>query len=384
MGSSLRRAGRWVLELLSSLKLTIVCLALAMIVVFVGTMAQVELGIHAAQARFFQSAFVWLPLGGFSVPVLPGGHLLGAVLLVNLITAHVRRFRLSWSKFGIHIIHGGLILMLVGGLLTDVLSVETQMRLDEGETKNYSEDARFTELVLVDETDPALEEVTAIPEARVRKGGVIEPNSLPFQVVVSEFFQNSRLTRAEPSAPPSPATEGVGAQVAVTRVPPASAQNERNLVSAYIQIVQGGQPLGTWLVSNALGAPQKFAADGKTWRIEMRQRRYYKPYSVTLLDFTHERYPGTTIPKDFSSQLRIVDPDASVNRETLVYMNNPLRYGGETYYQAGFDNNDKTTILQVVRNPGWKIPYISCVLVGIGMIAQFGFHLVNFSRRRTS
>ena len=45
-------------------------------------------------------------------------------------------------------------------------------------------------------------------------------------------------------------------------------------------------------------------------------------------------------------------------------MNQPLRYAGETFYQASFANDDRTSILQVVRNPGWLLPYIACAMVG--------------------
>jgi hypothetical protein len=48
-------------DLLTSLKLTIICLAAAMVLIFAGTLAQVHLGIHEAQQRYFQSFFVWWP-----------------------------------------------------------------------------------------------------------------------------------------------------------------------------------------------------------------------------------------------------------------------------------------------------------------------------------
>ena len=75
-------------------------------------------------------------------------------------------------------------------------------------------------------------------------------------------------------------------------------------------------------------------------------------------------------------------PDGVDDREVLIYMNNPLRYAGLTFYQAGFENDDKTTILQVVRNPSWTMPYIACTLMTLGLIIQFGIHLVAFIGRR--
>ncbi len=65
-----------------------------------------------------------------------------------------------------------------------------------------------------------------------------------------------------------------------------------------------------------------------------------------------------------------------------IYMNNPLRYAGLTFYRAGFGNDDKTTILQVVRNPSWTMPCIACTLMTLGLIIQFGIHLFAFIGRR--
>src|SRR3954467_8190450 len=163
------------IDLITSLKLTIVCLAAGMVLIFAGTISQVHLGIWEAQQRYFQSMFVWWPAegNGFKIPIFPGGHLIGAILLVNLIAAHAKRFRWAWRKFGIHLTHAGLIIMLAGGLFTDLFAVESHMRLAGGDTKNYSEDSRRMELAVIDTTDPELDQVTAIPEALLRRKRVI-------------------------------------------------------------------------------------------------------------------------------------------------------------------------------------------------------------------
>ena len=103
---------------------------------------------------------------------------------------------------------------------------------------------------------------------------------------------------------------------------------------------------------------------GTNWRCG--SQRFYKPFSLHLVEFKHDRYPGTDIPKNFSSRVRLQRPDTGEDREVLIYMNNPLRYAGETFYQASFDRDDQGTILQVVRNPSWLTPYFSCVLVAPG------------------
>jgi hypothetical protein len=62
-------------------------------------------------------------------------------------------------------------------------------------------------------------------------------------------------------------------------------------------------------------------------------------------------------------------------------MNHPLRYQGDTYYQSSFLESDSGTVLQVVRNPSYQAPYVACIIVGLGLIYQFTFHLAGFVRR---
>src|SRR5947199_10088225 len=116
--------------------------------------------------------------------------------------------------------------------------------------------------------------------------------------------------------------------------------------------------------------------------ITRRPARYYKPYSFTLAKVTHEKDAGTEIPKNFSSKVTLIDPERSVDRDVLIYMNHPLRYRGETFYQAGFQPDDSATILQVVHNPSFVAPYVACVIVAVGLLVQCGFHLLGFSRQR--
>src|SRR6476619_7635935 len=172
------------IDLITSLKLTIVCLGAAMALIFAGTIAQVHLGIWEAQQRYFQSLLIWWPAegNGFRIPIFPGGHLIGGVLLVNLIAAHVKRFRWTWRKFGIHLTHAGLIIMLAGGLFTDLFAVESHMRIGVGDTRNFSEAPRQMELAVIDTSDAEFDQVTAIPEAVLRRGGTIEHKSLPFRI----------------------------------------------------------------------------------------------------------------------------------------------------------------------------------------------------------
>ena len=39
---------------------------------------------------------------------------------------------------------------------------------------------------------------------------------------------------------------------------------------------------------------------------------------------------------------------------------------------------------QVVRNPGWLLPYIACIMMGAGLLLQFGSTLFKFINKRTA
>jgi len=115
---------------------------------------------------------------------------------------------------------------------------------------------------------------------------------------------------------------------------------------------------------------------GKTYRIAIRPTRYYLPFSLTLKDFKHDQYPGTDVPKNFSSLVYLNDLVSGENRDVLIYMNHPLRYGGKTFYQASFGKGDTLSVLQVVENPGWLLPYAACVMVAAGLLIHFLLQLI--------
>jgi hypothetical protein len=373
------------IKFFSSLRLTVVCLALAMVLIFAGTFAQVEFGLYKAQNDFFRSFLIyWTPRGSsWRIPVFPGGYLIGGVLLINLVSAHLSRLKFSRDKAGIWMVHAGLILLLLGQLLTDMLSVESTMHLREGEARNYSESERAAELVVMDTSDRDADKVVAIPQGLLLRRKEISSPELPFTVRVKRFFANSMVDNRKPdSSEPSAATENVGARATVRELPHVTAMDERDVPSAVVEIATPQGPLGTWLVSEYIEQPQLLTWNNRTYQLVLRPERHYRPFSIQLLNFTHKIYAGTDIPKAFSSRILLQRPDTGEKREVLVYMNNPLRYAGETYYQASFDRDDHGSVFQVVRNPGWLTPYVSCILVGLGLVVQFMSHLVPFLRRR--
>jgi hypothetical protein len=320
----------WLLKL-ASMEMAIASLSLLMAVIFVGTIAQARMGTFAAQQIYFNSFLVWADLGGVKIPVFPGGLLVGAVWMASLTAAFITRMRLSKRTVGIFISHAGLVLFLVGQFLTQRLAKESQMPIEVGQTVGYSENSRKAELVFKTSVDEKTDDVVAIPAGLLKPGPLSVPQ-LPFQIHVKSFFPNAELTMAQ-GQESSRATQGVGARVIAKPQAELLDDESVNNATALIDISEGGKSLGVWMASVALGSKQTFLAGGKEYEIEMRLARTYYPFSLTLKEFRHDRYPGTDIPKNFSSLVRIAHPAANEERDTLIYMNNPLRYEGKTFYQ---------------------------------------------------
>ena len=384
------------LQIFGSLKLTVILLSASMVLIFFGTIDQVEYGIWHTQKLYFESFVVawqypavW-PAGDqltwLRIPMF-GGYTIGGLMLINLTVAYIRRFSLKAAKLGLYAIHLGLMLLIVSELLTDLLAVESQMTVPENGRANYSQTIRENELVLIDRSHPEHDRVHALPTRLLKPGRTLDIPDTSLRARVINFYPNAQLVRA-PEAK-SPANRGVAAKMGVTAIPKAPDYSEKaiNTATAFIEILQGENSLGTWLLSNVLDErfpPQNVPTDDRDYEIALRFQRHYYPFEIELLDFAHDKYPGTEIPFNFSSKIVTHHPDPAKNQQALIYMNHPLRYEGLTFYQASFSPDETATILQVVRNPGWLLPYVSVLLMGLGMSYQFGLHFRKYLKKRNT
>ncbi len=368
MRADLRR----LIERLADVRVGLGCLLALIVLVAACTLAQVQLGTFGAVEVYVRSWLLWAQVGGVRVPVFPGGATIGLIFAVNLTAAIIVRHSWRGGRLGLLLAHLGLLLLVGGEFLTAALSVESRLLFEEGTTKAWSEDYRRVELALVDVTDPVRDRVYAVSARRLARGGEIADPRLPASFRVIEWHDNAHLSRANAKDPHDHpmATRGEGRGLHAHGLPPVSADDQTNAPAALVEIRPAGAAPGVWLVSSDLPV-QTFEHAGRRYELSLRPERYHHPFSLTLLDFTHDRYPGTDIPKNFSSLVRLVDAERTQDREVLIWMNHPLRYRGLTFYQASFGKDDTLSILQVVRNPGWTLPYLSCTLVAAGLAWHF-------------
>ena len=111
--SERRKRFAWLIPF-ANLRITLTLLSFSMILIFVATLEQVRIGIRGAQAEFFESMYgIWhYPeqfwggdiLNFLPIPI-PGGYLLGGLLILNLLAAFITRFQWTGKKMGIQFIH---------------------------------------------------------------------------------------------------------------------------------------------------------------------------------------------------------------------------------------------------------------------------------------
>jgi hypothetical protein len=393
------------LNRLADLRITVTLFALSLFLVFYGTLAQADKGVWTVVADYFRNFFVLIPmdvvclkpifhyegrLPGF-VPY-PGGWLLGTLLLVNLLAAHIVSFKMTWRRTGIWLIHSGIVLMMLGELITGLCAVEGHMRITLDESTNFVEYASQPELAIIDSADVSKDIVTVIPTARLRRGGLIKDAQLPFDVEVVRYMVNSQVGDATPDSA-NPADRGLGVRlVAVERQEGVGIDPEQkfDLASVYVTLKdkKTGESLGTYMLSVELIEPEHVEVDGKVYEVSLRFKRSPRPYTFRLDKLNATFYPNTEVPKDYSSYIHLSDPTEKEERDVRIWMNHPLTYAGETFYQIGVNQDERgrwrLSTLQVVRNPGWVLPYLSCLFVACGMLFHFGLNLVRFVERRAA
>ncbi|MEX0585524.1 MAG: hypothetical protein WD176_02690, partial [Pirellulales bacterium] len=138
-------------------------------------------------------------------------------------------------------------------------------------------------------------------------------------------FQNSDLKRIAPGAN-NLATAGAGVEWVADEVRAGTGTDvggEIDISSAYLRFTKKGSSdsLGTHLLSvsqSLQNVPEHVEVDGKTYDLYLRFKRTYKPYSMALRDVRFDKYMGTNTPKNYSSELQLVDPSRNVKRDVKI------------------------------------------------------------------
>jgi cytochrome c-type biogenesis protein CcsB len=87
--------------------------------------------------------------------------------------------------------------------------------------------------------------------------------------------------------------------------------------------------------------------DGNTVEFSYGSKSIALPFAIKLNNFILERYPGSSSPSGYKSDVVLLDKRENVEKPFMIFMNNILKYKGYRFYQSSFDPDEKGTILSV-------------------------------------
>lgn len=127
---------------------------------------------------------------------------------------------------------------------------------------------------------------------------------------------------------------------------------------------EGAPSEETWLIE---GEDKRVTLGGTEYSLYFGRKIIQLPFQVRLLKFTKTDYPGTTMAKQFESQVEVPGQSQPVT----ISMNEPLKMGGYTFYQSSYEqlpNGSYASIFSVNRDPGRPFKYLGGIILAIGIV----------------
>ncbi len=328
-----------ILAPLGSFWLAVALLVNLFLLTWLGTLEQVEKGIHQVQEEYFESWIVFAKAGRLRL-LLPGGYITMGLFTLNLLVGGMVRIRKSRRTVGVIIAHVGIALMMLGGLVEHATSIYGRIALTEGEQGANFEEYSGWELVLWDASQTRDVQEYTLPEDRLEglDGGsqrVLEAADLPFRLVATRYMRNSIPTPVARLAPGEEmdAPDYDGFFLAEQR---RSKEAEADVPGLYLRAeTLNGRTVAESFLFGRDKHPLTFEAGGKSWAAALRHRRHSMPFSLRLEKFTKDDHPGIAMARAYSSSVVQIDEDGS-EVPVLIEMNKPLRSDGLIIYQASY------------------------------------------------
>jgi len=143
---------------------------------------------------------------------------------------------------------------------------------------------------------------------------------------------------------------------------------------AALQLADGaGSGTGDWLFFNRQMPVKTInSVQGADSEQQLRFERFSRPlgFSIHLLDFVEDKYPGSRQASSYSSLVEINDVAAGTTFTALIAMNKPLKYKDYKFYQSSFERSKgaETSVLTVSHDPGTVLVYIGSILMVLGLL----------------
>ena len=93
------------------------------------------------------------------------------------------------------------------------------------------------------------------------------------------------------------------------------------------------------------------------------------PFSIKVIDFELERYPGSMSPASYASDVELTDKEEGIESMPYrIYMNHVLDHRNYRFFQSSYDRDELGTVLSVNHDPGALPTYLGYILLALGMI----------------
>ncbi len=349
------------IKILSSPKLFVYSLIWLMILVVVGTVAQKDVGLYVSQQKYFSSVYFF-----FGPIPLPGGRIILVLMLTNLIAMMFKQNLWTLKKIGVLVVHLGGILLLVGAGLTAIFSTEGSMIIQEGSKSNTVDDYHKTELVIINTSNQNFDMYTVFGEPLFVNGNNVSHESIDFDITILDYIENSTLENITGEVQPN--FRGMLKNFSMVSIP-RDKDDMKNRPGIIFQ-VSGSFTDADGIYGLIFGQqiPATMNIAGKQYVMILQKQKTYLPFAIELIDFKKVMHPGTEVAKAYSSKINLIENN--IPRPVLIEMNKPLRHKGYTFFQASFieQEDGEATVLAAVNNYGRLFPYISSIIMSIGLL----------------
>jgi len=133
--------------------------------------------------------------------------------------------------------------------------------------------------------------------------------------------------------------------------------------------VGGKSQIETFLpMKGQIGKLHKFYLNGVEISMRIGAKVIELPFSIKLVDFQLERYPGSMTPSSYASEVVLIDKEENLTKPYRIYMNHILDHRSYRFFQSSYDPDEKGTILSVNHDPGTLPTYIGYILLMVGML----------------
>lgn len=341
---------RNILRLIASTKLFFYECFWLMILLIVGTVAQKYEGLFETQKTYFFSYYFLK----WHIP-FPGGGLIILLMSIGLMARLILDFNFKKNKLGIHLVHLGSLFLLLGSMFSHLNSIEGSLILKEGEQKNTITDYKEFELTILDDQS------TPFLSIDIKNNEVV---SNKLGINNSKIISNCELVKK---------SSELKNEIGFAKL----FDFKKSSSESGITCLEFKYNNNVYRIFNDMPKLQSLVIDGKEYTLKLQNKSVTLPFSVKLNDFQKEFHPDTLISKSFKSLVTI--SDGKLNTNYTIQMNLPLRYKGFTFYQSSFseNSNGESSELAVVKNSGELIPYISTIIITLGLLIHLFYNGFN-------